>query len=311
MSRSQEAELAEQAAVAGAKVMLAEIASGRAITATRKEDFTFVLNLDMLSDAAIRKVLVGDAGERLVKIVSEEDPASHALLGSLELYFLVDPLDGTNNCRRALNFFGPNLHPMQESFGPIVGVVNGGVIQSVTFVSLTEAIVWSAEKGKGCRTTPLSDELAPWAARPEMMATSAPKLRECGVLFYPGKRGELDLLHKLRTADLVDGCYRLGGYAGDCTRLARAREHMLIQFSMKPWDLAAALLATEAGAVAIRYPQKGAAGQSESAQSERVKSEIAKGEAIKELSELAAYPMVRMVLANRGCAQELEVALAL
>ncbi len=283
--------------------MLAEIASGRSIVATRKEDFTFVLNLDMLSDAAIREVVAKQSGSPTMPLVSEEDPASHALLGSLETYFLVDPLDGTNNCRRALNFFGPMLHPMQESFGPIVGVVRNGIIESVTFVSLADRVVWSAEKGKGCRVTPLSYDLSsnpqpaknllPWAERETIMAAAAPMLRECGVLFYPGKRGEIDLLSKLRNADLVDGCYRLGGYAGDCTRLARAREHILIQFSMKPWDLSAALLAIEAGAVAIWYPNNG------------------EGGVVKELTELAAYPMIRMVMANKGCAHELEAALRL
>ena len=192
MSRSQEAELAEQAAIAGAKAMLTEIASGRSIVANRKSDFTFVLNLDLASDAAMRGVLKGASQN---PIVSEEDTQSHSLLGSSSPYFLIDPLDGTNNCRRALEFFGPELRPMQENFGPIAGFVENGIIQCASFVSLTESLVWSAVRGAGCTVTPLVDKLTSFEKRQFVKSAPSPVLRECGGLFYPGKRGELELLN--------------------------------------------------------------------------------------------------------------------
>lgn len=277
-------ELAEHAAIAGAHAMLAEIASGRSVTANRKDDFTFVLNLDLLSDAAIRAIMPSQ-----YPIVSEENAASHGLLGSQEPYFLVDPLDGTNNCRRALSFFGPEMRPMQESFGPLVGYVENGAIQCATFVSLTESLVWTATRGGGCTVTQLpalsaASKITPIAARDRVMATTAPRLRECGVLFYPGRRGELDLLNKLRTRDLVDGCYRYGGFASDCTRIARAREHILLQFSLKPWDLVAGLIATEAGSIALSYSEAG----------------------VQRLDQLIAHPLEKVIIANRGCVEALE-----
>jgi fructose-1,6-bisphosphatase/inositol monophosphatase family enzyme len=41
--------------------------------------------------------------------------------------------------------------------------------------------------------------------------------------------------------------YRFGGFANDCARLAQGFEQMSIQFSAKPWDFSAVLLAAEAG----------------------------------------------------------------
>jgi fructose-1,6-bisphosphatase/inositol monophosphatase family enzyme len=301
-ARSAAAELAEVAALAGARAMVAEIASGRRFEATRKEDFTFVLNLDLLSNAAIMAVLKDFAPH-----VSEEEPGSHVLLGSTSLYFLVDPLDGTNNCRRALTFFGPALHPMQESFGPIVGVVDGGEIVAATYVSLTDGVMWSAVKGQGCFVASVSltpggsdSPLKPFLERERIIAAGAPKLRECGVLFYPGKRGELELLTKLRHADLVDGCYRFGGFAGDCTRVARGREQLLIQFSLKPWDLSAGLIATEAGAVPLALAAPAAPIPADSSS--------AKG-GLRRLSALRAYPMERLVFVHKDCVDEFERAL--
>ena|GEM_PF-6080971 len=292
LSWAQGAALAQRAAIAGARAMFNEIASGRCVTAERKDDFTFVLNLDLLSDKAIRDCITDKH-----KIVSEEEPTSHALLGSLDPYFLVDPLDGTNNCRRALSFFGPQLNPMQESFGPLVGYVEDGVICAASFVSLTESLVWSAIRGHGCTVTALTDapgEPLDTASRTVMMAVAAPRLRECGVVFYPGKRGELELLLSLRSNELVDGCYRYGGFAGDCTRLVRAREQILIQFSIKPWDLVAGLLAMEAGCVAIAYSPDAILTNKEA---NNVRAKL--------VNKLQAYPLERIVFANNGCAQEL------
>ena len=79
-------------------------------------------------------------------------------------------------------------------------------------------------------------------------------LRESAVLYYPGKLGEMDLVKTLRERDIVENVYRFGGFANDCTRLARGFEQLHVQLSLKAWDLPAALIAIEAGHAAIMDP---------------------------------------------------------
>jgi fructose-1,6-bisphosphatase/inositol monophosphatase family enzyme len=72
-------------------------------------------------------------------------------------------------------------------------------------------------------------------------------LVEAGVLFFVGHNGETRVMQHLKNNNAIENMYRFGGFANDCARLAQGFEQMSVQFSAKPWDFSAALLAAEAG----------------------------------------------------------------
>ncbi len=106
-------ELLQRATLAGGAAI--ERAAKNEITVEWKPDRTMVMNLDIASQTAILKVL-GNA----LPIVSEEDPASHSLIEQGSDLFVVDPLDGTSSCRRALKNYGKFI-PSESGFGLFIG----------------------------------------------------------------------------------------------------------------------------------------------------------------------------------------------
>jgi fructose-1,6-bisphosphatase/inositol monophosphatase family enzyme len=54
-------------------------------------------------------------------------------------------------------------------------------------------------------------------------------------------------MQHLKNHNAIENMYRFGGFANDCARLAQGFEQMSVQFSAKPWDFSAVLLAAEAG----------------------------------------------------------------
>ena len=235
----------ERAVMAGAKAMEDIVETGAAVKSKRKADNSLVMNLDIASQSAILSTL----GNNL-PVVSEEAPESHKLIHSGTTFLLVDPLDGTSTCRRCLENHGKFVTG-NVGFGPLVGAVKDGVLVAATFLNLPDQLLYTAERGKGAYFRKRG-ELA--SAKQRLSVAADVSLRESAILFYSGKKGEMPLATYLRTQDIVDSVYRFGGFASDCTRLARGYEQGEIQFSLRPWDLSAALIAEEAGLSVVMDP---------------------------------------------------------
>lgn len=212
---------------------------------SRKEDGSLVMSIDLASDEIIQNVL----GEEL-PLISEEEPSTHELLKSSQNCFLVDPVDGTSACKRFMNSTGG-----QVGFGPLIGKVENGRVTAAVFGNIVSGELYTAAVGKGTHVSSLGEREV---VTRQLKIKEPPTLRDCGVLFYPGKRGELKLVEYLHINNLVDTFFRFGGFASDCTRLANGYEQILIQLSIKPWDAVAALFPVEAGATAIFDPEGGA-----------------------------------------------------
>lgn len=237
----------EEAVLAGARHLMSSIATRAAVQVRMKPDHTLILNLDLELQAIMVPLLAS-----LLPVVAEEDESSHRLIDVHQSYFLVDPLDGTTTCKRFM-YAGPG----QVGFGPLAGLVIGGDVVACAYCNVPERILYTARRGEGCFATPLRDDgrevLTDQRVRLKPNVTHP--LSESAVLFYAGKRGEMKLVEYLRNENLVENAYRFGGFANDCTRLARGSEQAIVQFSVRPWDFVAVLLATEAGYDAIVDPQ--------------------------------------------------------
>ena len=228
--------LAIKATSEAASHLIMMIDRNEQIEVTVKDDNTLVLNVDLALQEVISQILKNEI------IVSEELPETHALIGTSKDFFLVDPLDGTTSCKRF--FHGRDT---QVGFGPMVGVVKNGVLNAVSFFNAPARELYVAEVGKGAwrkKGNSAFEKLTP---------SIPPKVTDCGLLFYTGINGELPFVEKIKRKDLVENIYRFGGFANDCSRLARGFEQLQVQFTVKAWDLPATLLISEAGlAVHIR-----------------------------------------------------------
>ena len=230
------------------------VKEGTSIRTDRKEDSSLVTNLDMASQAAMQPVL--RCG---IQIASEEDPASHALVGRPANYFLIDPLDGTSSCRRCL-MHHRKFQPGNVGFGPLAGYAENGIMTAAAFINLPDRMMYTAVRGQGAWMAEVGSNNLPPArdkrTRLQVEKKAAPALSEASLLFYPGVRGELEFATYLRKNGLVESLYRFGSFASDCTRISRGYEEGEIQFSLKAWDLCAALIAEEAGCDVLVDPLK-------------------------------------------------------
>ncbi|NDC37458.1 MAG: hypothetical protein EBZ48_05345 [Proteobacteria bacterium] len=240
----------EEAVMAGGRSIMTLLDSGAPIESSRKADNSLVLNLDMVSHEAMHNVLKA-AGI----VVSEEDPSSHSRICPGGTYIVSDPLDGTASCRRSLSAYGKFV-PGQVGFGPLAGYVENGRMVAAAFVNLPDRMLYSAERGKGARVVELGTDFdrAKHAVPCEMRARLFDSLADAAVLMNVGSREEVELAYQLKASRVVDYLYRFGSFANDCTRVARGLEQIKIQFGPRAWDLAAALLASEAGCAAIIDP---------------------------------------------------------
>ena len=233
--------LIERAVVASARHMAQFFAQARTIEHEYKSDDSIVMNLDLQSQAIMLDIL-----GTMLPIVAEESPESHQLVADCADFFLVDPLDGTASAKRFQGIKGG-----QVGFGPLAGVVLGGKLVGASFVSLPLSSLFTAIHGEGVRRQMLNLESEepplPFLQRQALTPAIPAKLRECGVLFFPGSRGEVPLVERLRTGNVVENMYRFGGFASDCARLAAGYEQIQIQFSVKAWDFPATLFAREVG----------------------------------------------------------------
>ena len=227
------------AALAGALQLLKMIDEKEPISHEVKADNTLVLNVDLALQKVILKSLAGES------IVSEEMPETHALIGTDASYFLIDPIDGTTSCKR---FFAET--GTQVGFGPIVGFVREGRLLGVAFYNAPMRKLFVAEQDKGCWAKEIAfaeGKLVNEGIYERLSPEFPDSLAECGVLFFVGLNGELEAIEKLKRANAAENFHRFGGFANDCSRLAKGFEQVQIQYSAKAWDLPAVLLASEAG----------------------------------------------------------------
>jgi fructose-1,6-bisphosphatase/inositol monophosphatase family enzyme len=212
--------------------------SGTALEVTVKADHTLVMNLDVESQRRVLSNL--PAGH---PVVAEEDESSHGLIHSAGSYFLVDPLDGTTSCKR---FFGQKGGHV--GYGPLVGYVHEGQLSVASFFSVPHGRLLTAVKGLGTYiSTPDFSAGNNVGTRTRLTPRGCSLLVEAGVLFFVGHHGETRVMQHLKNNNAIENMYRFGGFANDCARLAQGFEQMSVQFSAKPWDFSAALLAAEAG----------------------------------------------------------------
>lgn len=235
----------EMAVLDAAGYLVSSLESGQRIDVAIKADSTQVLNLDLESQ---RRILAKLAGS--FPILAEEDEGSHSLIDAGGSYFLVDPLDGTTSCKRFRGELGG-----QVGYGPLVGFVQDNRLSAASFYNIPQRKLFSAVAGEGtwCVETKGGD-LPSGGARTRLQPSSCSKLNEAGVLFFIGKRGESPVVQHLRDENALENLYRFGGFANDCSRLAQGLEQVSLQFTVKPWDLSAALLAEEAGLEVILDP---------------------------------------------------------
>lgn len=237
----------EAAVLDAAGYLVSSLESGEAINVTLKADHTQVLNLDLESQ---RRILAKLAGT--YPILAEEDERSHSLIDAGGTYLLVDPLDGTTSCKRFRGMLGG-----QVGYGPLVGFVQNNRLSAASFYNIPQRRLFSAVAGQGTWCVETKGGVLPdGLPRTRLQPASCSRLNEAGVLFFIGKRGESEVVQHLRNENALENLYRFGGFANDCSRLAQGLEQLSVQFTVKPWDLSAALLAEEAGLEVILDPLK-------------------------------------------------------
>jgi fructose-1,6-bisphosphatase/inositol monophosphatase family enzyme len=212
--------------------------NNKTLTVSKKSDSTLVMNLDFELESILLKNLSS------LSAVSEEKPETHNLIGQDKDYFIIDPLDGTTSAKRFLN-----IRDSQIGFGSIVGVIKRGFLEGVVFFNAPARKIFIAQKNCGCFVGDFGSDKFTQLQNPQHT-----DIDSCGVLFYAGLKGELEVVKKLKESDLAENYYRFGGFANDCSRLALGIEQMQIQFSVKAWDLPAALLVGESGLDVIVNP---------------------------------------------------------
>lgn len=231
-------QVVEEAVLDAAQSLLEAAASGAALEVTVKADHSLVMNLDLECQ---RRILARLGGR--YPVVAEEDESSHQLIERAESFFLVDPLDGTTSCKRFLGQWGG-----QVGYGPLVGCVLDGQLSLASFYSVPHHRLFTAVRGAGVYVSEVAfSGVATPQERRRLQPPACTELHQAGVVFLLGKEGEARVAELLKRSNAVENLYRFGGFANDCARLAQGFEQVCIQFSVKPWDFSAALLAAEAG----------------------------------------------------------------
>lgn len=235
----------EAALLDAAGYLVSSLESDEEIDVAIKADYTQVLNLDLESQRRILAKLSGT-----FPILAEEDEGSHSLINAGGTYFLVDPLDGTTSCKRFRGMLGG-----QVGYGPLIGFVQDNRLSAASFYNIPQRTLFSAVAGQGtwCVETQ-GGVLSDGSQRTRLQPASCSKLNQAGVLFFIGKQGESEVVQHIRNENALENLYRFGGFANDCSRLALGLEQLSVQFTVKPWDLSAALLAEEAGLEVVLDP---------------------------------------------------------
>lgn len=237
----------EEAALLAAQHLIKAGHATETVRSWRKGDNTWVMSLDLECEKIILEKLT-----LLAPALSEESDQTHAILGSPNPYFVIDPVDGTTACKRYLTSRGG-----QVGFGPLIGYVEEGRLRYSVFYNVPYRTLYSAVRGEGAYSyySEHADLLPPPVPeRPRLKLAELPTLEDSVALFFMGRGGEGRIVSELKVGGKIDNAYRFGGFANDCSRLARGLEDIQIQFAVKPWDFAATLLSIEAGLSVVLDP---------------------------------------------------------
>ena len=234
-------EAMEQSAIKAARLILKKLDPSESLDSWKKSDDTVVTAADIES-----QVLLVQELKTYLPMVCEEDPASHRLLETENNYILIDPLDGTTSARRFGNAMGG-----QVGYGPIVGLVLDSRLAATVFINIPQRTGYLAIKGCGCESFSLMEDRN---KRTQLAKVTEYPIDKSAMLFYAGKRGELEALSKVRKGCALENYYRFGGFANDAVRIALNQEQIQLQFSVKAWDLPAALIPFEAGCKVVLQP---------------------------------------------------------
>lgn len=236
--------LMESSAATAAELILGKLGDQAALSSWRKDDDTVVTAADLAAQELLVKLLQGS-----FSLVCEEDPSSHALVDTKDEYLLIDPLDGTATARR----FGA-MQGGQVGFGPIIGLVRKGRLEASVFVNIPQRRGYRAVKGFGVESFAMKNHNHK-AERFRLEPVHPVPIEKSALLFYAGQNGELDVLATLRKKCALENYYRFGGFANDSVRVASNLEQLQLQFSVKAWDLPAALIPAEVGCGVLIDPQ--------------------------------------------------------
>lgn len=195
-------------------------------TVKSKEGMEYVTEADLNSEAFLRKalttILPGSSfiGEESWDGIFPKAP-----------YWIVDPLDGTNNYAMGIPFFCISIALVDEE-GICLGCIHDPV-HSETFVALRGGGAFL--NGKKIKVSPAT------SLRDAVVATGFPYLRTPEDLTF-----DLDVLTEF--LGLVRGVRRCGSAALDMAYTAAGRYGGFWEENLKPWDMAAGvLLVKEAG----------------------------------------------------------------
>lgn len=236
---SQRLLIAQRAARAAGKTLLAKLRDARAIRYKGKRDI--VTDADYAAERIIQQTI--HARFPNDQFISEEgDAAEHQRLwaqartsNGLALW-IIDPLDGTTNYARALNIYSTSIALYQA------GAVQIGVV----YDPITNEL-YSAERGRGASLNgkpihvsairSLKDAVfgAEWARAPRA------RQRACHILAH--------ILPRVMTGRVF------GSAALSLCQVAAGRMDGYMHFSLAPWDVAAAALIVEQAGGKITTPR--------------------------------------------------------
>ncbi|MHB1294941.1 MAG: inositol monophosphatase family protein [Anaerolineae bacterium] len=222
-------EIAVRAALAAGEVLVARYGGVHEITSKGLRDIA--TEADLLAQDAVSRAILAECPA--ARIVSEEDVASHeeGVAGQEDdrPTWFVDPLDGTTNFARGL-----------PTFSVSVAMARRGRVECGAVYDPLVNQMFSAARGKGAY---LNDRRLHVSERNNLM--------DCLVLLdWPrAPQPRYAIAHFLADlASQVDAVRSRGSAALGICSVAAGWADVYLQFTLKPWDVAAgALLVEEAG----------------------------------------------------------------
>jgi myo-inositol-1(or 4)-monophosphatase len=225
--------LAVEAARAGAAVIEAAMRSPDALDVRAKRPNDFVTQVDVASEAAIVRTLLGACPTHAVR--GEESAAPHGNAASDHVW-IVDPLDGTNNFIHGY----PN-------FAVSVALAVRGRVEVGVVVDVTRGEVFRAARGGGA-----------WCGEQRLAVSGRTQIGEaivastCPISPGPGFEPGLRTLGRVMAA--ASAVRRSGSAALDLAWLAAGRCDAQFDLGLAPWDVAAgSLLVQEAGGLVTTF----------------------------------------------------------
>ncbi len=223
--------IAKNAALIGAEILNDNYRKIQSITSKgRKGDL--VTNVDLKVEELIKEYLINESEE--ISILAEE---SGKLDRSNDLFWCIDPLDGTTNYSHGYPFFGTSIGLVYKDL-PILGAIS---------IPYLDELYWGAvDKGSYCNG--------------QKLKVSSPKDLSESLLVTGFAYDRFDvednnyaefcwLTHKTR------GVRRGGAAAVDLAFVASGKIDGFWERGLEKWDLAAgAIIVKEAGGIISNYP---------------------------------------------------------